>query len=221
MKALIGSHGVVGQSLLPRIDFESVFNRDNLDLLLPNHFESIVIAAPSGNRLAINNNSAQDDQDVTQIVTAVQRSKCARVILFSSVDAVVMSNTPYGRNRLRLEHELREICDITVFRLSSLVGAAIKKNLLFDIKHQQFLNFVNAGAWQQWCLLDDLSRLIDWAQPGQIANIVSEPIQNQELLQRFCPSPIINFAQHSLNYNLEPWCYTKQQIFEAMEKYLQ
>jgi len=221
MRALIGSRGVVGQSILAHTDFESVFNRDNLDLLLPNHFESIVIAAPSGSRLMINNSSAQDDQDITQIVTAVQRSKCARVILFSSVDAVVMPNTPYGRNRQRLEHELSDICDITVFRLSTLVGSAIKKNLLYDIKHQQFLNFVNAGAWQQWCLLDDLSRFVDWAQPGQILNIVSEPIQNQDLLRRFCPTQALNFVQHNVNYDLEPWCYTQQQIFEAMEKYLQ
>jgi hypothetical protein len=220
MIALIG-RGTVGHALLAQRDFDCVFDSSNIDTMLANHFESVVIAAPSGNRRTVNQNSAQDDRDVEQIVEAIRRVRPPRCILFSSVDAVVSPHTAYGHNRKFLEQSLAGLTELTVFRLSTLIGDTIKKNILYDIKHQQHTHEIDTGAWLQWCLLEDLSRLVDWAQPGQAVNIVSEPIQNQELMQKFCSGVNSSYATHSVNYNLEPWCYTKQQIFEAMEFYLQ
>jgi hypothetical protein len=133
---------------------------------------------------------------------------------------VVAPHTAYGRNRKFLEQRLADLTELTVFRLSTLVGDTIKKNILYDIKHQQYINEIDAEAVLQWCLLEDLSRLIDWAQPAQVADIVSEPIRNSELINRFNLVLVHQPRASSVAYNQQPWCYTKQQIFEAMERYL-
>jgi|688.fasta_scaffold65895_4 hypothetical protein len=219
MKALIGT-GTVGQSLLRYVKFDSVFKSENLEQLSTQRFDTVVVAAPSGNRLAINQDGTHDLHCVNQIVRAVQRSECKQVILFSSVDAVVCPDSLYGRNRRHMEQQLSQMCDSTIYRLSGLVGSDIKKNLLYDIKHQQYLQEVDAAAWNQWCLLDDLHALIDDPVPGKIQNLVSEPIQNSELLMHFCSGLKLNYTKTSTNYNLSPWIYTRQQIFDAMQRYL-
>lgn len=220
MIALIGK-GTVGQALLAQRDFDCVFDSSNIDTMSANHFECVVIAAPSGNRRAVNQDSTQDDHDVLQIIEAIRKGRPQRTILFSSVDAVVAPHTAYGRNRKFLEEALTAHTQLTVFRLSTLVGPTIKKNILYDIKHQQYWDKIDTGAWLQWCLLDDISRFIDWAQSGQVVNVVSEPIQNLELIKRLDLDVVLSQQASDIVYDQQPWCYSKQQIFDAIERYLQ
>lgn len=220
--ALIGSHGVIGQSLLDHMQFDLVFNRNNIETLPDRNIDLLVIAAPSGARLSINtNNGPQDLKDVQQIVDLVAKSNIQHTVLFGSVDSVTAPHTPYGQNRQQLETGLAQHNNLTVYRLPTLIGPRIKKNMLFDLKHNQFLDQIDAGAWLQWCCLSDLADLVKQASPGQIQNIVSEPIQNKEILMRFRPEIALTYKPVSVCYNQQPWRYDRETIFQAMEAYLQ
>jgi hypothetical protein len=218
--ALIGSHGVIGQSLLDHMKFDLLFNRDNVETLLDYKIDQLVIAAPSGARLAINKNGTQDHTDVQQIVFTISQCNIEQIVLFGSVDSVTAPDTPYGNNRQQLESGLTQHGNVTVYRLPTLIGPRIKKNMLFDLKHNQFLDQIDAGARLQWCILSDLAQLVQQARPGQIQNIVSEPIQNKEILQRFRPDVAVHSRPVSLSYNQQPWTYDRETIFQAMEDYL-
>jgi hypothetical protein len=219
MTALIGT-GVIGQSLQDHMTFSHVFGRHNIHTLAEYKFDQVIVAAPSGNRLAINKGNTSDCDDIDAIVCALRAARPQHVILIGSVDAVTAAHTEYGLNRLNLEIALQSVADVSVLRLCTLIGSRIQKNALYDIKHKQFLNEIDAGAWLQWCLLDHLPQLINHAQPGTVMDVVSEPIQTKEILARYIPDQQFNSRQVSPYYNQQPYCYTKQEIFAAMDQYM-
>lgn len=219
MNALIGS-GIVGQSLASSMHFDHIFNRNNIADLVKFQFDHLVIAAPSGNRLRINNGDSTDTKDVDTILSTVKLAQPNRVTLISSVDAITAPNSVYGKNRLWLENNLQATLPTGVLRLSTLIGKHIQKNVLYDIKHSQYLKEIDAAAWLQWCLLDDLQILVNDTKPGASIDVVSEPIQTQEILTRFVPELQFNSRKTSLWYNQQPYLYNKQQIFSAMDQYM-
>lgn len=219
MNALIGSHGVIGQSLQDHMRFDMVFNSNNINQL-PSQLDTVIVAAPSGNRLAVNRGTVNDKQACNSIITAVQQAQPNHVILLGSVDSVTAPNTEYGANRQYLEHALTNTVPTTVIRLCTLIGTRIKKNMLYDIKHNQFLDEIDSGAWLQWCLLDDLPMLITQAVPGTVFDLVSEPIQNLDVMQRYSPGVPLISKSVSLYYNQRPYVYTQDQIFAAMDRYM-
>lgn len=222
MQALIGSNGTIGQSLLDKRHFDAVFNSDNLQKITEQAWDLVVCAAPSGNRLAINRGQTLDFQDCTMLASVLEKCSIRKLVLIGSVDAETAPNTTYGRNRVWLEQELLQIHDTHVLRLSTLIGHRIKKNVLFDLKHGLFLDSLDRDAELQWCILDDLSQQIDasLASGSRHTNIVSEPINNIEIIDRFFPHITSGSIASKVRYGQQPYVYTKQQIFAAMEQYL-
>lgn len=220
LRALIGSQGTIGSTLLDHMQVDHVFNSDNINTLDQYQFDQIIVAAPSGNRLAINRGTTNDSQDVQVVCGAIARARPAHVVLIGSVDAVTAPDTQYGRNRADLERWISDSAPTSILRLSTLIGSRIKKNVLHDIKYNLFLDQIDAGAKIQWCILDDLPNIINQVRPGHTQDIVSEPVANWEILSRFCPEfvPVRNTT--AVHYNQQPYVYTKQQIFAAMEQYL-
>lgn len=220
LRALIGSRGTVGSSLLDSMTFDHVFNSDNIQDLVHWQFDQVVIAAPSGNRLAINRGHTTDSKDVETIIQCVQRARPRHTVILSSVDSVTATQTLYGHNRAALEHWLLESVPAAVLRLSTLIGPRIKKNVLYDIKHGQFLDQIDGGAETQWCILADLPELIAQAEPWTVRNIVSEPIAHSEIMARYCPEQLVTTHTDRVRYNQQPYCYTRQEIFAAMDQYM-
>lgn len=223
MQALIGSNGTIGQSLLDNQHFDAVFNSDNLQKITHHAWDLVVCAAPSGNRLAINRGQTQDRTDCESLVAMLKQCHTKKLVLISSVDTQTAPDSIYGRNRLWLENELANAHHTHILRLSTLIGKRIKKNVLFDLRHGLFLNSIDRDAELQWCVLNDLSRQIDISlndTPG-IRNIVSEPIKNSEIIDRFFSHLSADQTHSTVRYNQQPWIYTKEDIFSAMEQYLQ
>lgn len=216
-RSLIGT-GTIGQSLQQHMQFDAVYNSHNLNLSA--NIDLLVVAAPSGNRLAVNRGELPDRDNIQQLTRAIQQAQPAHTVLISTVDAVVAPDSEYGRNRAWMEQQLQQSNTVSVLRLSTLIGATIKKNMLYDLKHGVFLQHIDPGAVLQWCLLADLPRLILAARPGTTQNIVSEPIANWEILQRFFPE-LAQQKYSAVCYDQRPYTYTRQRIFQAMEQYLQ
>lgn len=223
MIALIGSQGTVGHSILDQISVDAVFNSDNITDLSGQSYNTVYIAAPSGNRLAINRQQGNDEQDFQQIQTALAAADVKQVIFISSVDAVTAPDSRYGRNRANMETWIRNnYADYYIIRLSTLVGKHIKKNVLFDLKHNIFIDRIDFSAVIQWCILDTLRDQIELAQANKQREIdlVSQPIANWEIVQKFFPTIYKETTGSTVFYDQHPYRYTRRQIFAAMENYL-
>lgn len=220
MNALIGHTGVIGQSLKDVMQFDLLFNSTNIDQLCDHRIDVAVVAAPTGNRRAINQGLIDDNDAVDQILNQIIKARPKLTVLIGSVDAVLDPSSKYGAGRLRLEQQLINRVPCGIVRLPTLCGQRIVKNILYDIKHRQYLDQVDAGAWLQWCVLSDLARHVDRCDQSQVINLVSEPIQNKDILTRFAPDVEHKFLPVSAYYNQRPWVYTQDEIFSAMEQYL-
>jgi len=219
MKALIGSRGTVGTTLLEQTNFDAMYNSDSIESMRGQSFDCVVCAAPSGSRLLINRDPAQDNHSIQQLKSVLATCKINKFILCSTVDAVNYPGTPYGGNRRSLEQFAAQQFDTSVFRLSSLVGRHIKKNCLYDMQNGVYLEKINSSAVLQWNPLDQLWQdICDHWDTAQI-NLVSEPIAVDEINQRFFQLKI-GTAPAPEYRDIQPYLYTKQEIFAAIERYL-
>jgi nucleoside-diphosphate-sugar epimerase len=223
MNALIGSHGTVGRSLLDQTNIDLTFNSDNIDNLINQHIDTIYMAAPSGNRLSINQNQGQDENDFRQIQNVLSQCSVDRIVFISSVDAVTAPTSRYGKNRADMESWIQNnFHNYHIVRLSTLIGKYIKKNILFDLANKRYIDQINHGAKIQWCMLDTLMDQIDLAvlNNQREINLVSQPIANWEIIQEFFPEWYQQPGTSNASYDQRPYYYTRSQIFDAIRKYL-
>lgn len=213
--ALIGYTGTIGKHLCEQIDFDDFYNSTNIQSIAGNTYELLVIAAPSGNRLKINR---LDEEDSTaNLIDNLRHCSAKRVVLISSVDVITSPDSIYGKNRKLLEEFVRTNFNSTVIRLATLIGAHIKKNIAYDLKHELY-NFINPESVLQWSILDTLSAYMNI--PG-IVNLVSEPIKNQEIIDKFRPALHLQESEFLTKYGMKPYAYTKEDVFREIARYLQ
>jgi len=172
----------------------------------------------------INNNSTDDSYNIETLIKVLTNSSIKKFVLISSIDAINFPTTLYGSNRLKFENFVRGHMPTShVVRLSSLVGKHIKKNMLYDLKHQVYLGHINPTAKLQWYNLENLWNDIETVITStvQTHNFVSEPIVNQEIITRFFPMHQVGSAKETTYRDIQPYWINKQHIFSAIEKYLQ
>jgi hypothetical protein len=224
MTTLIGHTGMIGQTLQDQHCFDRCYNSGNIESLTDHSHDLVICSAPSGNRLLINSDPGPDQQNLNCLTKVIAHTKIKKFVLISSVDAINYPNTPYGKNRLMFESFVQEhIPDSHIVRLSSLVGKNIKKNMLYDLKHQMYLEHVNPAAKIQWYDLKNLWSDIDLILNLSVRthNFVSEPIQNQEIIDQFFPTSQVGSEKETPYCDLRPHWVSKQHIFSAIKEYLQ
>lgn len=221
--ALIGSNGTIGSSILTHMPFTHVYNSDNINEIKLNVFDLVVIAAPSGNRLAVNKDPDVDSRNIGTIMDAIMHTQINCAVLISTIDTVAYPDTAYGRHRLQLENFIKIHCDnYRILRPSTLVGHAIKKNVLFDLKNNLFIDKINPASIIQWCPLDTLHNEIAYVIDNSIEelNLVSEPITNRDLIQEFFPNVITHSKTETKYYDVKPYRYTREEIYTAVRNYI-
>ena len=222
MIAIIGSNGLVGNYLKQVVNYTHEFNSNNIHEISNYAFNTVFVAAPSGNRLVANSDDEKDFESVQLLFENLRCTSIDQVVLLGTVDSVLRNNFPYGRNRLWLEEQILHYFEESyVLRLSALIHKNIKKNILYDLKHKLYLDKINVNNCLQWYDLNNLDADIKNAIKNkiQITNLVSEPIGNQEIIEKFFSNLKLN-GQHSAKVSLYPYMYTKQQIFDSMTRYL-
>jgi hypothetical protein len=222
MIAIVGSNGLIGSYLKEVIAYTHEFNSNNIKSISNYVFDTVYIAAPNGNRLTANANQDKDFESVQTLVENLRRTSIDRVVLIGTVDSVLRNNFPYGRNRLWLEEQILHYFDKShVLRLSALIHKNIKKNILYDLKHNVYLDKINSNGILQWYDLNNLEKDIRQSidNQTQIINLVSEPIYNFEIVEKFFPHLKLA-TQNPVRVSLYPWIYTKEQIFQSIETYL-
>jgi hypothetical protein len=221
MNAIVGSTGLIGSYLKEVVQYTHEFNSDNILDISNYSFNTVYVAAPTGNRLLANADPRQDSLNVRRLYDAVSKTQINELIIIGTVDSILRPNLPYGSNRLWLEENLSNLFNTYILRLSSLIHSRITKNVLFDLKHHQYLDHINLNSKIQWYDLNNLGKDIHFSiiSNQRVRNLVSEPIYNSEIVKQFFPTLELS-ANEVVNQSVDPWCYTKEEIFQAMKKYL-
>jgi hypothetical protein len=223
---LIGSRGLFGKEILKFYNPAHVYNSDNIDQLAQQKFKTVICAAPSANRRDAEANPVQDLASVDSIISVLSSQRIQRLVLIGTIDTIVHPDTAYGQNRLRLENFVKqEFKHHYVLRFGNIVGAGIKKNVLFDLKNNQFLDSINLDSITQWYPLNRLQADIELSllHPNCEYNLISEPIQVREIVEKFFSNKIKQVGAIPgcpAKYNLTS-CFSKESVFEQMFEYCQ
>ena len=220
--AIVGE-GLIGKRLAKFVNPTHTFNSKTLLDLPMNEYDTVYVAAPSGNRIWASENPGFDQASTGLLIRNLLVTRCNRIVLMSTGDTQVRPDSGYGKNRLELETAVRgRFSNHYIIRLPGLIGNDITKNILYDIKHQtEWATKINTHTKQQWYPLDNLEQDITsiLSNDQREVNLVSEPILNQDIVDQF-KQPTVNTTSSGIDYDLEPYKYTKEEIFEAISLYL-
>jgi hypothetical protein len=203
------------------VKYTHEFNSNNINKIKNYKFDTVYVTAPSSNRLWANARPDQDEANVQRLYYELSQGYIDRVVLISTVDSVLRTHLPYGRNRAWLEKQLSNKFNTQILRLSSLIHSTINKNVLYDLKHGQFLDSINLNSQIQWYDLNNLYNDICFSALANLheRNLVSEPIFHREIVERFFPGLQLKSAD-AVNQTIAPYGAGKEEIFQAMETYL-
>jgi len=155
MDILVGYTGFVGSNLNRQHKFNSVFNSKNITEAFGSGPDLCVYAGVRAEKFAADRFPQEDLAHINETLENIKNISPKKLVLISTVDVIPSPQdktvyedtlyeadrlTPYGRNRLYLENELRKLYPaVLVIRLPALFGEGLKKNFIYDL-----INFIPA-----------------------------------------------------------------------------
>lgn len=195
--ALFGYTGFVGGNLLASYPFDDLFNSANASDSANQEYDLVVFAAAKAEKWRINQDPEADLRHIEQLESLISGVRAQRFVLISTVDVYaapvgVDETTPidtkglhaYGAHRYRLEEFVRaQHPNALIVRLPGLFGPGLKKNVVFDLLHDNNVDRIHeAGSFQYYNLRrlwSDLSIALE--QGLQQVNLGSAPITTVDL----------------------------------------
>lgn len=204
MDALIGHTGFVGGNLLRQHRFDACFNSSNIESIAGRSFDTLVFAGAQGRKWWANQNPEADRAGIQRALDAMRDVGARRVVLISTIDVVppvagadedfecaARPNHAYGTNRLWLEQELAARHQgAVIVRLPGLFGPDLRKNILYDLLHDNMVDRIDPASRFQFY---DLSAL--WSDIGRaqaaglgLVHLVTQPVLTGDIVRRFFPT---------------------------------
>jgi nucleoside-diphosphate-sugar epimerase len=239
---IIGHRGFVGSNLNRQLTNARGAGRAEIGSLAGDTFSDIYCAAPQAKKWWANQNPDEDRQEVDNLIAACRQIGCrSRFVLFSTVDVYDpptckternqpgSETHPYGANRFYLEQCILEHfgSKAKVIRLPALVGHGLKKNIIYDLLHNNNVEQINANSSFQWfnlALLSDILQIAEQLENPAVINVVSEPLPTAVLVKAWFPQALdrLNWQAPSVNYDLQtvhgqsgnPYLYSKEEVME-------
>ncbi len=200
---LIGYTGFVGSTLNRATTFEALYNTQNIQDIRGQTFDLLVCAAPQAKKWWANQNPEADLALIQQLISHLEQTQAQRFVLISSIDVFPhlvevdetfdcssVANHAYGKNRLTLEQFVSTHFPCAhIVRLPGLFGPGLKKNVIFDMLHDNDVAKINPANQFQWY---DTTRLwsdvqIILKQDLRLVMLATPPITTQEIQARFFP----------------------------------
>lgn len=220
---LIGYTGFVGSNLARSAEFDAFYNTQNIADIRGQAFEQLVCAAPQAKKWWANQNPEADLESIQQLINYLEQVQAKQFILISSIDVfpritnvdetfdcTSLENHAYGRNRLLLEQFVSGHFPCSyIVRLPGLFGPGLRKNVIFDLIHQNGVEKITPDSEFQWY---DVTRLWSDVQQAiahdlQLVMFATEPVATAEIQARFFPDlPIGGAAGNPIYYNVQT-CY--------------
>lgn len=207
MKLLIGNTGLVGQTIQKYEKFDHHFNSKNLDTFkdVVKDGDELFLTCLPATKWLVNKNLVQDIDNIYNILKTISGPTYSKITLISTIDVYNdsplwvnetyspnISKLSYGNNRYLFELLVKEYVktdDLKIFRLPALFNNLIKKNVLYDLIHNNNVDQINQNSFFQWYNLDKLSSDINSFSseyPEEtVFNLFTEPIDTSEIVGLF------------------------------------
>jgi hypothetical protein len=195
--ALIGSTGFVGGNLLRQARFDEQYHSTNIDSIRGRSFDLIVCAGARAEKWKANQDPLGDQVGIARLTDALSQTQARRVVLISTIDVYPepfeveedtridpSRATPYGRHRFELEQFVASRFDSLIVRLPGLFGPGLRKNIIYDLLHDNQVHKINPASVFQYYNLDHLWGDIQTSlRHGlDLVNFATEPLPTRELL---------------------------------------
>tara|TARA_Y100000768_G_C23960477_1_gene675097 strand:+ start:239 stop:1840 length:1602 start_codon:yes stop_codon:yes gene_type:complete len=241
--AIVGYTGFVGSNLLQFYKFDYFYNSKNFDTAKNKKFDTLFFAGIPAVKWYANKNPKEDNNIIKNIKTILNTIKVKKFILISTIDVYEnidkqfnedytinpYNNHTYGKNRFLFEEYIKEKFDnYNIIRLPALFGKGLKKNIIYDLIHNNNINNISLNSSFQWYYLEWLKKDIDIILKHNIkvCNLFTEPILTKDLIKVFNENYNINneFKLEYLgdtNSIIKYDLYTKYNIyFNCNKKYI-
>lgn len=192
--ALIGNSGFVGSNLEQQVSFTHTYNSQTIAEASGQHFDLLVIAAPSAVKWRANKFPDEDRamvQNLMKQLDLVEADECVSISTCdvyehpqgldedADIEPTLSTLHAYGKHRYELEKFIREkFKRQLIVRLPALFGQGLKKNVIYDFLHNNQLEAIHSESMFQFYNLEYLWRDITTAREAGITllNITSEPV---------------------------------------------
>jgi len=201
--ALIGYTGFVGATLDAAISPACRYRSTDIDEIRGKSFDHVICAGVQAKKWWANLHPEEDLAGINRLLDALKDVRAGRFTLVSTIDvypaprnvdenSVISSegHHAYGLNRLLVEERVAEsFPETAILRLPGLFGPGLKKNVIYDMMHDNDLHKVHPGGVFQYYDTRRLARDIDraWEAGIRLLNISSEPVATSEIRDRFFP----------------------------------
>ena len=207
MKLLIGNTGLVGQTIKQFETFNHEFNSKNLYTFenLAKDGDELFLTCLPATKWMVNKNLTADIQNINNIINVISKFHYSKITLISTIDVYNdsplssnedyypnVSKLSYGNNRYMFELMVKEMVkydDLKIFRLPALFNSLIKKNVIYDLIHNNNVDQINQNSYYQWYNLDNLYNdinLFSTQYPNEtLFNLFTEPIYTAEIVKLF------------------------------------
>lgn len=195
-EAIIGYTGFVGSNIAAQHDFSAKFNSKNIVEIDYENYDLIVCSAARAEKWRINQEPEKDLAEIQGLIDHLKTVTAKQFVLISTVDVYknpigVNEDTPidiqglhaYGTNRYYLEQFCRDNFDATIVRLPGLFGTGIKKNVIYDLLHNNNVDKIHHGGSFQYYNLDNIWKDINIALDNnlKLVNFGTEPVKTDEI----------------------------------------
>ena len=249
ISALIGYTGFVGSNLLNQNDFDYCYNSKNIADVQNRRFNLVICAAPSAVKWKANQNPEEDLAHINQLITSLKKVDTSFFVQISTIDVYpspvnldekspidTTHHHPYGKHRMYLENFVQSHFDKhLIIRLPALFGNGIKKNLIFDLLHNNALNLTHKDSTFQFYNLANLWNDINKARDNKISllNITSVPTSSKEIantcfdleFENITANPPVHYDLKSCHAELfggkNGYIYSKEQVMYDLTHFIE
>ena len=194
--ALIGYTGFVGGNIAMQHAFDDVYNSQNIGDIEGKEYDLVISAANRAEMWRINQEPEKDLAEIKEFISHIEKVKISKLVLISTVGVYRNPNganedtpietdglLPYGVNRYYLENYCRDNFDTTIIRLPGLFGKGIKKNVIYDLLHDNNIDRIHKDGVYQYYNLANIWKDIQIALDNnlELVNFATPPVSTEEV----------------------------------------
>jgi hypothetical protein len=206
--SLIGSTGFVGTNLKRQFPFDHHYHSMNSDEMRGRSFGLVVCCGVSAMKWKANADPAADWTAISKLLNNLKQIEAREFVLISTVDVfgspVLVDensdprdrpNSAYGAHRLQVEEFTKQHFEkLLILRLPGLFGMGLKKNVIYDLLHDNNVHLIHPEGSFQYYDLDNLWHDIQVAREAQLSlvHLATEPIATSVIAERFFPGKVLS-----------------------------
>ena len=202
MSAIVGYTGFVGLNLQQFYKFDYFYNSKNFSEAKNKSFNIIFFCGVPAVKWYANKNPEEDFNILEDIKSILDYVETKKIILISTIDVYedvtsgvdedhkinYQDNHTYGKNRFLFEEYIKNrFNDYNIIRLPGLFGKGLKKNIIYDLIHNNNINDIPINSYFQWYFLDWLKNDIEVILKNdiKICNLFTEPLSTKIIIKIF------------------------------------